>query len=184
MILATLLAGAALAAGLVWHHQASPRHFLEVTPGVLYRSATLRPANLEEVLGRHGIRTVVNLRPINPDHSPAWYREESDVCRRLGVRLVDLPLDDYQVPTAEQVAQCVELLGRKDELPILVHFQTRAQAHPRHGPEPHAFPRAGIATRQLTQDGGGAGRGGGAGTAMASAFRADRGRGFSSYVEE
>ncbi len=121
LILAVLVVGAAVAAGLVWQHQASPRHFLEVTPGVLYRSATLRPANLEKVITRYGIRTVVNLRPADPQAPPEWYRAEAAVCRKLGVELVTLPLDDYQVPSTELAARWIALLRQKDRLPVLVH---------------------------------------------------------------
>lgn len=112
-----------LVAGLfsVYLYQSRPNHFLQVEEGVLYRSGTLRAYNLESVLRVHGIRTVVNLRPIDEKNPPGWYVDERAVCKKLDVLLVDLPMKPETPPNAEQVGKWLALLKDPDRLPILVH---------------------------------------------------------------
>jgi hypothetical protein len=84
-----MLVGAVTAAALTYMVMKPPQHRHAVTvvePGVLYRSGQLDPEELEEEIRRRGIKTVVNL-----GSQTDWDR---DVCRRLGVKLLDLPVGD------------------------------------------------------------------------------------------
>ena len=84
-----MLIGAVTAAALTYMVMKPPQHRHEVTvvePGVLYRSGQLEPDELEEEIRRRGIKTVVNL-----GSQTNW---DQDVCRRLGVKLVDIPVGD------------------------------------------------------------------------------------------
>jgi protein tyrosine/serine phosphatase len=123
MAVLVAVAGMALAGALVWHHASKPYHFEVVTPGVLYRSGTLQPADLDKVLQEFGIRTVVNLRAMHTAAPPDWYRQEREVCKERGVRLVDIPMEADRAPTDAQVAAWLALLEDSRGLPILVHCQ-------------------------------------------------------------
>jgi protein tyrosine/serine phosphatase len=105
---------------LTWRHKLQPSHFVVVEPGLLYRSGVLSPRNLEEVLTRYGIRTVVNLRSVDERCEGDWYKTERAICGRAGVGLLDLPVKG-DVPADGQIDQWLELLGDRTRHPILIH---------------------------------------------------------------
>ena len=119
LTLAILILAAIGTAGAVWYDESLPYHFLTVTPGRLYRSGTLAPHHLEEVLDEHGIRTVVSLRTEGEREIGDWFAYERDVCEREGVELVHIPVDEP--PSDEHVARWLELVQDEERLPILVH---------------------------------------------------------------
>lgn len=94
-------------------------HFVEVKPGVLYRSGQLSARQLEDAVRRYGLRTVVNLRTVGED--PAAFAAEAAACRRLGVEFVHLPMG-YGAPETElQIDRFVKLARERVQRPILVH---------------------------------------------------------------
>lgn len=109
-------------AALVVQHRLAPKHFEVVEAGVLYRSATLRPENLEEVVERHGIRTVVNLRSHEENAEP-WYAEQRQALARVGVEQVDLQMPRTTTPVAGVETRWLEMLADPAMHPILVHCQ-------------------------------------------------------------
>jgi protein tyrosine phosphatase (PTP) superfamily phosphohydrolase (DUF442 family) len=95
------------------------RHNLHVVvPGRVFRSSQMSGPDLEAVLRRHGIRTVVNLRGLCPD-LPA-YVEECRVTQRAGVSLVDIGFSAGRLPPVNELRYLVEALDRS-EYPILLH---------------------------------------------------------------
>lgn len=118
--LAALVVAGAVTGGLVWHHKASPKHWLTVTPDVLYRSGLLRTHNLEYVIDRYGIKTVVNL--IDPgSKNDAQLQEERRVTSEMGVRFVDLPMEPETPPSEAQMNEWLALLDDPENHPVLVH---------------------------------------------------------------
>jgi len=97
-----------------------PYHFLVVKEGVLYRSGTLPPEDLEEVIREHGIKTVVNLRH-DPDQWPQ--EEEKRITEKLGAAFEDLPLQPETPPNEQELAVWLKLLDDPARQPILVHCQ-------------------------------------------------------------
>ena len=72
-----------IAAGMVWHHKTSPYHLLTVEPGVLYRSGVLKPNNLQKVVDKYGIRTIVGLRLLHEKEPQTdWYQQEKIFCQK------------------------------------------------------------------------------------------------------
>ncbi len=94
-----------------------------VVEGELYRSATLQPERLREVIQSRGIRTIVNLRGRN--ESSAWYREEARVAGETDVKLIDLPWSASRELTDAQVAAFFEVLADAPR-PILIHCRSGA----------------------------------------------------------
>jgi len=117
---AALVLVGAVAGGLVWHHQASPNHFLTVTPGVLYRSGLLRSQNLEYVFDKYEIKTVVNLIDPGPKNAQQL-GEEMRIAAERGVRFVDMPMEPETPPSDEQQASWLALIDDPSNHPVLVH---------------------------------------------------------------
>jgi protein tyrosine/serine phosphatase len=106
---------------------AQHRHAVTVVePGVLYRSGQLTPDELEEEIRRRGIKTVVNL-----GSQTDWDR---DVCRRLGVKLVEIPVGDVWCIAGEpapgqesrpaapyDLTQFWKLVEAPESRPVLMH---------------------------------------------------------------
>ncbi len=120
-LLVAVLAGTG---GARWHHNHFvPRHLRTVDPDVLYRCAWPTADQLDTVVARYGIRTVVNLCLPGEEISTQdgnWERE-AEQCRRLGITLVHLPLPGNTPPDAEQAAAWLRLFESPDRLPVLVH---------------------------------------------------------------
>jgi protein tyrosine phosphatase (PTP) superfamily phosphohydrolase (DUF442 family) len=115
----------AAALGLVaWGaHRLAPKHFLTVESGVLYRSGTLQPWQLDRVVQRHGIRTVVNLRSAGDNAQGNWHRVQTAQLESQGVELIDLPMPSGSVPRPDQVETWLGILGDPTRHPILVHCE-------------------------------------------------------------
>ena len=94
-----------------------------VRSGEFYRSAQLEPDELAEVIGRHGIRTVINLRGAAPHHE--WYRKEKALLDELGIELVDLDMSAKRIPHRWELLRLLDTY-RDAERPILVHCHSGA----------------------------------------------------------
>ena len=100
---------------LVWYR------FSAVKRGVLYRSGQLTPSQLEAAIRRYHLRAVVNLTTIAED--PDAFQREQDVCRRMGVEFVHLPMVRDPKTSHLQIDRFVRLVTERLERPILVHCQ-------------------------------------------------------------
>jgi len=113
VFVALLLAAALLVA---WPHRDFLLHRVGVVrPGVLYRSAQLDPDDLDELVGRYGIRTVVNVREVVP-------AGEAEAVRARGLAYAWIPTPT-QVPPPETVERFLALLDDPARLPILLHCE-------------------------------------------------------------
>lgn len=101
---------------LVW------TNFAPVVPGRLYRSNHPTPAWLARYARRHGIKTVVNLRGEAGNGSDALSREAA---RKLGLVLVDLPLESRGVPQRDRMMRLLDIYRSMEE-PALVHCKSGA----------------------------------------------------------
>lgn len=104
------------------------RHFGVVDEGVLYRCGQPTPAQLNELIDRHGIRTVVSLRGARDGEDPdSWEADEAAACRARGVEFVTLPCNHRNPPTKAQVDRFLDLLRAPERLPVLVHCRLGQQ---------------------------------------------------------
>jgi protein tyrosine/serine phosphatase len=71
---------------------------------------------------RRGIRTVINLRGARDE---SYYALERDACARLGLTLIDAPLDSRDPPSADRVRRAAELF-RTIAYPALIHCKSGA----------------------------------------------------------
>lgn len=94
-----------------------------VEAGEVYRSNTLSPSRLAEVLAGNGIRTVLNLRGAEPQSD--WYRQEQSVVAEAGATLIDLQMSSTSEPSDDLVSKLVEIM-RTAPRPLLIHCRAGA----------------------------------------------------------
>jgi hypothetical protein len=94
-----------------------------VVPGRIYRCAQPKPAALADLVRRHGIRTVVNLRGCCAPYD--WYMEEARAIHELDLCQEDICLSAYRLPSSSEMRRLVEVLDRT-EFPIVLHCRRGA----------------------------------------------------------
>jgi protein tyrosine phosphatase (PTP) superfamily phosphohydrolase (DUF442 family) len=94
-----------------------------VVPGRVYRSAQLSDAELDKVIERYGIRTVLNLRGCSAPLP--WYLEECRVTQRHGVSQEDICLSSSRMPAISEISRLVEVLEHSQP-PMLLHCRRGA----------------------------------------------------------
>ncbi|MGI2031496.1 fused DSP-PTPase phosphatase/NAD kinase-like protein [Rhizobium panacihumi] len=91
----------------------------EVIAGELYRSGQPGSEEIDSLVSRHGIKTIVNLRN---ETRGAWYAEEKAAADRNGVTLIDYPISSGAVLPVDDSAKLAEIM-RHAEKPILIHCE-------------------------------------------------------------
>jgi protein tyrosine/serine phosphatase len=95
---------------LVWDH------WDEAKRGVLYRSGQLTGDQLTAAIKRHGIRTVINLQ-IPGEELVA----ERDLCARLGIDFVNLPMPGDGFGEEWQFREILKITDDPQRRPVVVH---------------------------------------------------------------
>jgi len=113
-----LLLLAILAVGAAYYFFVARDNLHAVVKDQVYRSAQLDQETLSEVIERHDIRSIINLRGNHP--SKAWYKEERSTANKYGVKLYDIDLSAIGLPPVTDVVKLKRLLQNVDT-PILVH---------------------------------------------------------------
>ena len=93
-------------------------NFHPITPGEAYRSAQLGGDKLAYYIRKFEIRSVINLRGENAGQP--WYEEETETCRKLGVRHYDFGLSACKAPSPRKVEELLRLF-RVAPRPVLIH---------------------------------------------------------------
>lgn len=96
-------------------------NFHTVIAGQVYRSGQPSASDLERLIRRYNIRTVLNLRGDNDEEE--WYQEERATTQRLGVRLEGASIWGMLPASEEDLARLVDVL-RPENCPILLHCCT------------------------------------------------------------
>jgi glucans biosynthesis protein C len=106
-------------AGAAWHFRVFfwGHNGHEVIPGQLYRSARLEPGDLDRLIRREGLRTVVTITGGGVQHP--WFAGQKRVCRahRVELRTIYFPAD--QAPSRHTLIHLMDILERCPR-PILV----------------------------------------------------------------
>jgi glycosyltransferase involved in cell wall biosynthesis len=89
----------------------------------MYRVNQPSPAKLKKYEQTYGIRTVVNLRGSNPQLG--WYQLESEACKKLNIKLVNIQVYSRGLPTRERIHELKRLIECM-ELPVLAHCKSGA----------------------------------------------------------
>lgn len=104
------------------------RHFAEVEPGVLYRCGQPTPEQLGELIGRHGLKTIISFRGSRDAADPdGWEQAERDVCGAAGATFVSLPCNHKSPPSREQLQEFLRIVRDPARQPALVHCRLGQQ---------------------------------------------------------
>ena len=91
----------------------------EVVPGVLYRSGRMTPANVEDAVRKHGIKTLVDLR--GDESAPKGTETELDWAKEKGIRYFNLRVG---AASPEQlIANFLAIATTPACQPVLVHCE-------------------------------------------------------------
>jgi hypothetical protein len=116
----TVVILAALVCGFLWYIGVFGGNVRTVTPGLVYRSAQLTGANLDDVLAADNIKTDINLR--GGSTAQSWYRSELASCAHFGVTHIDITLSARRLPELSQLARLLDAFDHS-QYPILYHCQ-------------------------------------------------------------
>ena len=86
--------------------------------GLLYRSGQLKPYQLENLIQKYGLKTVINTR--ETDAPEALMSAEGEVCGRNGVEMIRLSMPGDGRGTYAQYEQALAVLSDTNRLPALV----------------------------------------------------------------
>lgn len=98
-------------------------NFHTVVPGQVYRSAQVVPGQLARLVGKTGLRSVLNLRGAHPDEP--WYRAERAEAADLGLEMRDFRMSDREQLTPDRAAELLALM-RDLPKPLLIHCRAGA----------------------------------------------------------
>jgi predicted protein tyrosine phosphatase len=115
--LGLFLCGVLLGAAYLWHFHVRG-NFAVVRAGSLYRSGQLRSNTLRDVIGRYGVRTVLNLRGAHPEAE--WYQRQTDAIRVCGIEQIDIAISEDRLPWPAELRALVAAFDRESR-PMLVH---------------------------------------------------------------
>lgn len=93
-------------------------NFYALKDGVIYRSAQLDANALEKHIVSQNLKTFVNLRGPNPDKD--WYRTESNIAKKNGITLIDIPLSSSERIRPDQARTYIDLINQAPK-PLLIH---------------------------------------------------------------
>ncbi len=99
-------------------------NFAEVVPEQVYRSAQPAPDTLEQWHSKHKLATVINLR--GGWNNDDWWLAEREVCKRLGIRMVDVKMTASKLPKPEELAILMDALQDPSARPLLIHCRNGA----------------------------------------------------------
>ena len=94
-----------------------PRRFATVAPGILYRSAQPTTRQIDNVIARHGIKTILIVRSGKSERVP----DEAAFAQSRGVNVVQIPIDSRKPITDEQVEAFFQCVDNPANRPALIH---------------------------------------------------------------
>lgn len=113
----------AVAAALVYFFHFATYHFAVVQDGVLYRMGMRNTRELRNTIDKVHPKAVVCLvsdQEVN-DPSKGDFQGEFALLKEKGITLYRIPLRENQMPSQEQIAQFLQIVGGKENQPVIVH---------------------------------------------------------------
>ena len=98
-------------------------NFHTVQKNKLYRSAQLSPQTLRKYIQHHKIKTVVNLRGMNPTET--WWQQEQEVCQDSNVQFFNIAMSAQTMTSKENLITLLDIY-RTAPKPILIHCYSGA----------------------------------------------------------
>lgn len=121
-LVAGVIVGVLLAAGLQAGYIAVCRNFHTVLPGRVYRAAQMSGDELRSALEKYQVRTVLNLRGWD---AADWYSAECRLLDEVGVKGEDINFVTGRLPWVHELERLLDVLDHC-EYPILMHCYSGA----------------------------------------------------------
>lgn len=106
-----------------WHVGLLGTNLREISPGVCYRSAQLKPQMLRAVIAEKNLRSVLNLR--GERKKADWYGPELAECQTAHIDHADINIGLGELPRPEAIKQLIEKL-EAGPYPMLMHCRAGA----------------------------------------------------------
>jgi protein tyrosine phosphatase (PTP) superfamily phosphohydrolase (DUF442 family) len=119
--ISVLFSGCQTIKQIIYTHD--PLNFHTVEKDVLYRSAQPTGGDLEMIVNKHGIKSVINLRGAGPGQN--WYDNELIVSEQYGLKRVDISMSAERLPHKRDLVKLLDAF-RDLPKPILVHCRAGA----------------------------------------------------------
>jgi len=112
-----------------WYNNLNYR-FESISDNKVYKSALIKPKDLEDYLISYKIKTVINLLDpgVQDTENPAQQREVdaedskiNEINKRLGTHIRHVNIPSGQVPTKKTLTQFFEVLDDNSSYPVLIH---------------------------------------------------------------
>jgi tyrosine-protein phosphatase SIW14 len=118
IIVASLIGVAGASAGLMYlQHCRLPKRMAEVDPGILYRSAQPKTAQIDNAVKEFGVKTIVIVREGVSRAVP----DEREHAEAQGVKVVHIPVESRKPIPDDQVRQFFEIVDDPANRPVWVH---------------------------------------------------------------
>jgi hypothetical protein len=118
VLLRGCVCGLVLALGGHFSYLLLVSNFSKVVPGLVFRSSQPTGRQLDRILRKYHIRTVINLRGCCV--SAPWYIDEARAASACGASLEDLSFSASRLPSTDSIRQLIDVLDRC-EYPVLFH---------------------------------------------------------------
>ena len=93
-------------------------NFVEVEPGILYRSRQLSANELDNVMKSYGIKTVINLR--GKSETRKWWQKEARIVNHNAALLFDISMNAHIITPLDKLKQLAYVLLAAPT-PIFIH---------------------------------------------------------------
>lgn len=90
----------------------------EIDPGNFYRSGQLKIADLDRLVSKKGIRTIINLRGVHPGEK--WFDDEFNYTESKQINFHSLDFELKQLPHRRSLLLLLDILKNAPR-PILIH---------------------------------------------------------------
>ena len=98
-------------------------NFHSVIPQQIYRSKQLNNSTLLYFTKKYHIKSIINLRGKQP--KSVWYKNETTLSHKLGLKHYDLDLSAHKLPTKKQLRKLMTFIQFAPK-PILIHCKNGA----------------------------------------------------------
>ena len=118
IVVASLIGVAGASAGLIyWQQNQLPKRLAEVDPGILYRSAQPKTAQIDNTIEEFGVKTLVIVREGDSRAVP----NEKEHARSQGLRVIHIPVESRKPVPDEQVKQFFDIVDDAANRPVWIH---------------------------------------------------------------
>jgi lipid-A-disaccharide synthase-like uncharacterized protein/protein tyrosine phosphatase (PTP) superfamily phosphohydrolase (DUF442 family) len=104
-----------------WYFFSPPRQFAVVDAGILYRSGQGRPNQVQNLIRRYGIKTIICLREAKDDAQASRLAAEARVAKQNGVEMILRATNSHLAVPEQAQVDFLRLVQNPAGQPVLLH---------------------------------------------------------------